>query len=186
MLVFRRKRAPPGPTHVPCPVPLAALRTPPDHTCCTRHDLRRQAAPNRRRTRRLAFAIAWSGLRWRAGAAPCASTRQRHSRAVVVRRGPDCSPSAAVSVASLGGFLGSERFQRGLQRHCSASRLPRSPYPLRYAVTEPAADQRFSSRWRLRLAPDRFAPRHCVSLREADDCSTLTSAMSAAAAMPAR
>ena len=33
MLVFRRKRAPPGPTQVPCPVPLAALRTPPDHTC---------------------------------------------------------------------------------------------------------------------------------------------------------
>jgi hypothetical protein len=35
MLVFRRKRAPPGPTQVPCPVPLAALRTPPDHTRCT-------------------------------------------------------------------------------------------------------------------------------------------------------
>src|SRR5215217_4161838 len=34
MLVFRRKRAPPGPTQVPCPVPLAALRTPPDHTSC--------------------------------------------------------------------------------------------------------------------------------------------------------
>ena len=34
MLVFSRKRAPPGPTQVPCPVPLAALRTPPDHTWC--------------------------------------------------------------------------------------------------------------------------------------------------------
>src|SRR5512133_3967140 len=34
MLVFRLKRAPPGPTQVPCPVPLAALRTPPDHTRC--------------------------------------------------------------------------------------------------------------------------------------------------------
>jgi hypothetical protein len=34
MLVFRRKRAPPGPTQAPCPVPLAALRTPPDHTWC--------------------------------------------------------------------------------------------------------------------------------------------------------
>src|SRR5512132_2339378 len=34
MLVVRRKRAPPGPTQVPCPVPLAALRTPPDHTWC--------------------------------------------------------------------------------------------------------------------------------------------------------
>jgi hypothetical protein len=34
MLVFRRKRVPPGPTQVPCPVPLAALRTPPDHTWC--------------------------------------------------------------------------------------------------------------------------------------------------------
>src|SRR5512133_2856273 len=34
MLVFRHKRAPPGPTQVPCPVPLAALRTPPDNTWC--------------------------------------------------------------------------------------------------------------------------------------------------------
>src|SRR5919198_6206590 len=34
MLVFRRKRAPPGPTQLPCPVPLAALRTPPAHMRC--------------------------------------------------------------------------------------------------------------------------------------------------------
>src|SRR3954454_4167281 len=59
MLVFRPKRVPPGRTQVSCPVPLAALRTPPDHRWCIGTTyVRRQAAPNRRRTRRLAFAIA--------------------------------------------------------------------------------------------------------------------------------
>jgi hypothetical protein len=59
MLVFRRKRAPPGPTQVLLPWTIGnALREPPDQTWCIGMTYAEQEAPNGRRTRRLAFAIA--------------------------------------------------------------------------------------------------------------------------------
>jgi hypothetical protein len=59
------ERAPPNPTQVTCPRPTGSATHGPH--VVRRHDLRRQAASNRRRTRRLAFALGERGGRSRDG-----------------------------------------------------------------------------------------------------------------------